>query len=38
METLRLDMALVYPSDKGRPVVGTQVERLAESLSALGLR
>lgn len=38
METTRLDMALVYPSDSGRPVVGAQVERLAESLSAIGLR
>lgn len=38
METLRLDMALVYPSEGGRPVVGAQVNRLAESLSAIGLR
>lgn len=38
METTRLDMALVFPSEKGRPVVGAQVERLAESLSVLGLR
>jgi hypothetical protein len=38
METTRLDMALVFPSENGRPVVGAQVERLAESLSALGLR
>lgn len=38
METTRLDMALVFPSDNGRPVVGAQVERLAESLSVLGLR
>jgi len=38
METTRLDMALVFPSENGRPVVGAQVERLAESLSVLGLR
>lgn len=38
METTRLDMALIYPSANGRPVVGAQVERLAESLSAIGLR
>lgn len=38
METARLDMALVYPSANGRPVVPAQVDRLAESLSVIGLR
>jgi ParB-like chromosome segregation protein Spo0J len=38
METARLDMALVYPSENGRPVVPAQVDRLAESLSVIGLR
>lgn len=38
MDARLLEMALVYPSANGRPVVGAQVERLAESLSIIGLR
>lgn len=38
MDARRLEMALVYPSANGRAVVAAQVERLAESLSIIGLR
>jgi hypothetical protein len=38
MDTRRLQLALIYSNDHGRKVIGPQVDRLVESLSAIGLR
>jgi hypothetical protein len=38
MDTRRLQLALIYPNDHGRKVIAAQVDRLVESLSAIGLR
>lgn len=38
MDTRRLQLALIYPNEHGRKVIAPQVDRLVESLSAIGLR